>query len=465
MGMGKAIHNSGGNVPGALKADPIWSAASPFVNLKLRLITFGLILGLASAFVIMPARSLQIAGMLLSGFIAAMATLRYLACGLALSRKTPNYSDPDIWPFYTVLVPMRDEAHMVADLMTGLARLDYPPARLEIFMITEADDPATTRAVLKHLTPPFKSIVVPSSLPATKPKALNVAMEQAKGEIITIYDAEDRPDPSQLKAATRALMTDKNMAAVQAPLSYYNANQNWLTRQFTLEYDALFQVWNPMMARIGLPFPLGGTSNHIKREALDRAGLWDPHNVTEDADLAFRLAAQGWTLGTIEPPTGEEALSDYPNWKRQRMRWQKGFLQSWAVHMRRLKGHGWRRALALQITLGATLLAGFLHPPALVGLLTLFALGALGIVSFVPPALFYFIIIFGYGGAILAGAIGLHKSRRLHLWPSLFGMPLYWIWHFWPSILAAIEIFRAPYYWHKTVHGRARLDDKSQVLK
>lgn len=405
-----------------------------------------------------PKLSFEIAGAALSVFVITIALVRYAACVKALLRKDLPAPEPDIWPTYTVLVPVRDEAHMVSGLMKGLAKLDYPVTRFEILMISEANDPETTRAVLANLRPPFKSVVVPTSLPATKPKALNVAMQIAKGDIITIYDAEDRPHPAQLKAAASALMKNPKLAAVQAPLSYYNANQNWLTRQFTLEYDSLFEVWNPMMTSLGLPFPLGGTSNHIKRQALDSAGLWDPHNVTEDADLSFRLSAFGWKIGTIGFPTGEEALSDRRNWNRQRSRWQKGFLQSWIVHMRKLRGYGWRRAISLQLTVGATLLAGFLHVPTIVIMLALAIGGSAGWLKLEMPGYFFLVMGFGYSAAISCAAIALYKTRRLHLWPSLIWMPLYWLWHFWPSLWAAAEMLYAPYRWQKTEHGRAKFD-------
>ena len=439
---------------GALQAEAVWSAAYSEANIALRLCALALLVIVMSCFIYFPVSALNVFGLTLSLVIITVALLRFIGCGHALLRQPDRSPALKHYPAYTVLVPMRDEANMVRALMCHLSKLDYPQHKLEIFMICEADDLATTREVQRYFRPPFKCIIVPTSLPATKPKALNVAMQQAKGEIITIYDAEDRPHPDQLKQAARALMGPKNLSAVQAPLSYFNPHQNWLTRQFTLEYDSLFQVWNPLLVWLGLPFPLGGTSNHIKRAALDAAGLWDPHNVTEDADLSFRLSALGLKIGIIDLPTEEEALSDYPNWKRQRMRWQKGFIQSWAVHMRRPLRYGLRRALALQVTLGMTLLAGFLHVPTVIFMTALLIFKTGGLITAALPPLFYATIVMGYSAAILSAAIGMMKSYRKNLWLSLLAMPLYWLFMFWPSVLAALEYIYSPYYWHKSVHGR-----------
>jgi cellulose synthase/poly-beta-1,6-N-acetylglucosamine synthase-like glycosyltransferase len=77
----------------------------------------------------------------------------------------------------------------------------------------------------------------------------------------------------------------------------------FLPDQFALEYAVLFEVFLPALARWGLPFPLGGTSNHFRASALRAVGGWDPYNVTEDADIGFRLAARdiGWTSSPARP--------------------------------------------------------------------------------------------------------------------------------------------------------------------
>jgi hypothetical protein len=53
--------------------------------------------------------------------------------------------------------------------------------------------------------------------------------------------------------------------------------------------------------------PLGGTSLFFRRDALERMGGWDAHNVTEDADLGIRLARHGYRTEMIDSVTEEEA--------------------------------------------------------------------------------------------------------------------------------------------------------------
>ena len=368
------------------------------------------------------------------------------------------------WPLYTVLVPLKDEAHMVSGLVKTLSKLDYPAERLQIIFITEEDDPATRAAVTQMLQPPFEHCVVPRrgiTGPRTKPNALNIAMTNARGNIVTIYDAEDSPHPAQLKTAVRAFEAHPNWGALQAPLDYFNTEASWLTAQFGLEYAAQFHVWIPLMVRLGLPFPLGGTSNHIRRAALNdiRHGdmFWDSYNVTEDADLSFRLSAHGWDIGYITPPTQEEAVSRLKPWTHQRTRWMKGFMQSWRVHMDSPFApggyRGLRRQVTLQLTLGSVLLAGFLHVPICLGLLiwigfNLMTQGGLNL----PPVITATLVI-GYGSGIIIGVAGALRAGKTKLLLSLPLMPAYWLCLCVPAYKAANEYVRRPYYWAKTAHG------------
>ncbi len=414
----------------------------------------------------------------LAGFVVFMAALRLLALVLLFSPanpalKTPASTPEQKWPYFTVLVPLYHEAHMVPALMENLAALDYPPEHLKIILVCEADDHPTCNAVRRHLHPPFHLYEVPPSQPRTKPKALNAALfdlpPRERGDIVTVYDAEDRPHPDQLKQAAQALTADADLVAVQAPLGYYNDRTSWISAQFGLEYAALFHVWNPALARLGLPFTLGGTSNHIRYTALEAAGGWDPNNVTEDADLSFRLQALSVKgvrkknrIGTISAPTYEEAVSTLPAWQTQRSRWLKGFMQTWRVHARKHKsgpdGGPFGQAIylknlfALQITVGATLAAAFLHLPSLLILGGAALADSIGLIDMTWPPFTVTIMLMGYGAAILTAIVGVIRANKTYLIKHVPLMPFYWLLYFRPALRAAFELNRNPSLWHKTAH-------------
>lgn len=358
----------------------------------------------------------------------------------------------DELPPLTILVALYQEAaDVVAALIAALGRLDYPHDKLDVKLLLEADDDQTIDAV-SLANPParFEIIPIPPSAPRTKPKALNYGLAFARGEIIAVFDAEDRPSPEQPREAVSAFRSgERSLAVVQAPLLIHNGADGWLARQFEVEYAIHFHVWLPFLARLRLPLPLGGTSNYFHRNRLEAAGGWDAWNVTEDADLGLRLARFGLRTAMISSPTFEEAPPRFGDWLAQRTRWMKGHLQTWLVLMRKpfaaANEMGWASFASVQLTLGGSLLASIMHAPLILWLL-------LGLFTpFVSlqgwhAALFTL----GYGGVIAAALAAERKRAPLG---ALLSLPLYWPLLSVAMIRALWEIQSRPHFWAKTPHG------------
>lgn len=276
------------------------------------------------AIIVRPAATA--AGTVLALQVAFVACAAWRVLLVLMSRTPPPSAPAPVdWPRYTILAALHDEAEVTPQLIGRLAGIDYPADRLEGFLILEAHDRETIDAALRTPRPDWlKVLIAPPGGPRTKPRALNIALAQATGELLTVYDAEDDPDPLQLReaAARFAAGQDGRLACLQAPLRIRRRGKDrgspFLGRQFAVEYAALFEVTLPGMARMGLPFPLGGTSNHFRIKALKAVGGWDAYNVTEDADLGFRLWRHGWRLGVISQPTYEPPPGEMIHWLPQR---------------------------------------------------------------------------------------------------------------------------------------------------
>jgi hypothetical protein len=271
-----------------------------------------------------------VAFVLVATIMCVAVVVRIVATGLALapSRAVRPLSDAEL-PTYSVLVALYDESEVAARLAAAMAALDYPTAKHEVIFIIEAGDRVTRSALeLQELPAHFRIIVAPDGAPRTKPRALNIGLLVARGERLVIYDAEDRPEPDQLrKAAARFRAGSPKLAALQAQLRIENPTDSWLTRLFALDYAAQFDVLLPGMARLGAPLPLGGTSNHFSTRVLREVGGWDAWNVTEDADLGLRLARLGYRCETLRSITFEEAPPTLYDWFPQRRRWLKGWMR------------------------------------------------------------------------------------------------------------------------------------------
>ncbi|MDO9589573.1 MAG: glycosyltransferase, partial [Microcella sp.] len=268
-------------------------------------------------------------------FFVAMRGARYDVVERITRAQVEALNERDL-PRYTVLVPVFREANIVGQLIRNLGGLDYPTEKLEVLILIEEEDLETRDAVLTSNPPPhFRIVTIPKGHPQTKPRACNVGLYFATGDYLVIYDAEDTPDPDQLKKAVVAFRRGGDeTVCVQAALNYFNDRENALTRMFTLEYSYWFDYMLAGLDLGDLPIPLGGTSNHFRTAALVELGGWDPYNVTEDADLGIRASALGYRVGVINSTTMEEANTSIPNFIRQRSRWIKGYMQTTLVHAR-----------------------------------------------------------------------------------------------------------------------------------
>ncbi|MCH8489161.1 MAG: glycosyltransferase, partial [Oceanicaulis sp.] len=297
-------------------------------------------------------------------------------------------------------------------------------------------------------------LVAPPCGPTTKPRALNFALQAARGDLVAVNDDEDAPHAGQLRAAAEAFATNEALGVVQAPLGWYNATDNWLTRQFALEYAAQFHALLPLYCRLGWPLPLGGTSNVFRRTALETCGAWDPFNVTEDADLGFRLAAHGWRAGLIEPGTLEEAPVTRAAWTGQRSRWLKGHFITWLVQMRQARrlwdtaGPGALACLAL--TMLANALSALMFPLGLMMIAGALILAGAGWPGGLPGAAAGLAAL---GCAIACAHTGARRAGFRPHWRDLAALPVYWLFQAPAMVRALRELPARPYLWIKTRHG------------
>lgn len=365
-------------------------------------------------------------------------------------------------PVYTILVPMYKEPDTLPILSSALRRMDYPLSKLDVKLVLEEDDIETIQAAKDlGLEGIFEIIRVPHSQPKTKPKACNYALNFARGELLTIYDAEDKPEPDQLKKAVIAFRkAPDNVACIQARLNYFNSTENWLTRMFTLEYSLWFDFYLPALEALKIPIPLGGTSNHFKMGVLREANAWDPFNVTEDADLGVRLTQRGYRVGVANSTTFEEANSHVGNWIRQRSRWFKGYMQTYLVHMRKpvelYRSLGHTGFWGFQFFVGGNILTALSLPFMLAMFVYWLATRWSGFDIIFPPVVLYislFNLIIGNGFFVYLNMLGAFKRHNFHLMPYALTVPAYWLLMTVAAYKGLWQLIHNPFFWEKTTHG------------
>jgi glycosyltransferase XagB len=456
------------SIDGLRNADPDDSASKNLTTQQ----RFGVAVGAVLAIAVFAARPLGTAvafvalSMLVYVIVLSYRTVLFITSLKANSMITVSddearaVADDDL-PIYTVLVPAYKEPEVIADLTAAIARFEYPARKLDVKLLLEDDDAETIAAAMGAQKGDFQIVRVPAAEPRTKPKALNFGLQLARGSLVTVYDAEDHPDPLQLRRAAIALTRGPaELACVQARLAYHNVNQNIITRWFTLEYATWFTQFLPGLVARNAPVPLGGTSNHFKKSVLDEIGAWDPFNVTEDADLGMRLHRRGYRTGVLDSVTLEEANSDFINWVKQRSRWYKGYIQTWAVHLRHpvklWRELGPKGFAEFNLFVGGTPLLALLNPVFWLLAAFWFIAEPAFVQAIFPHYVYYLALIcwlVGNFALVFMNILMAHQLRHKGLHRAAALTPLYWVMMSLAAVKAAVQFVFQPSSWEKTVHG------------
>jgi cellulose synthase/poly-beta-1,6-N-acetylglucosamine synthase-like glycosyltransferase len=464
-----------------LKRDPDSSAVVTFTSPQLillfiliALVTIGLVLNFKNTSIIINVllSSFFLIAIIFKLFLALVGS-RFELHQAVTKEELKTLTEEDL-PTYTILLPVYKEDKLIKKLIWNLQALDYPKFKLDIKLVIEEDDDKTLNAV-KDLDFPaiFEVIVVPFHMPKTKPKACNYALHFARGKYLTIYDAEDIPDTDQLKKVVK--LFDKlppEYICVQSALNYFNRNENFLTRMFTLEYSYWFDYMLPGLDTLDIPIPLGGTSNHFKLNELIELGAWDPFNVTEDADLGVRAYAKGYKIAIINSTTYEEANNEPFNWIRQRSRWIKGYMQTYLVHMRNpvalWKKIGWKGFLGFGFFIGATPVTFLVYPLLLSFFISYLVFDLSSMRTLFPDWVLFMAIFNLLVGNILmiyVNMIAVFKRRYYELILFAVANPIYWLMHSIAAYKGLFQLIVKPFYWEKTNHGLSKVNNPTNVVK
>lgn len=464
-----------------MRRDPKSSASTTFTTPQLAFIF--ILLGLIAAGMVLNFKNTSIAiNVVISMFFLVAITFK-LFLALVGSRfelhqavtkdEVRDVVDAEL-PMYTVLLPVYKEDKLIKKLIWNLQSLDYPREMLDIKLLIEEDDDKTLKAVQNLDFPAvFEVIVVPFHMPKTKPKACNYGLHFSRGKFLTIYDAEDIPDTDQLKkVVTLFAKLPDHYICIQSALNYFNRNENFLTRMFTLEYSYWFDYMLPGLDTLDIPIPLGGTSNHFKMDALIELGAWDPFNVTEDADLGVRAYAKGYKIAIINSTTYEEANNEPINWIRQRSRWIKGYMQTYLVHMRNpvelIRKIGFKGFLGFNFFIGATS-ATFLVYPLLLAIFICYLVFDFSTIRTLFPDWVLFMAIFnlmvGNILMIYVNMMAVFKRRYFELILFALANPVYWLMHSAAAYMGLYQLITNPFYWEKTNHGLSKVKNPTNVVK
>ena len=369
-------------------------------------------------------------------------------------------------PIYSILLPARKEKEIVLkNLLQSIHNFDYPIEKIDIKLIIDADDFGTIK-IAKSLKNDynFELIEVPDGVIKSKPMSLNYALKFIKGEFLTIYDAEDRPEKYQLrKAVEKFSELSEDYICLQAPLNYYNKYSNFISYCFSIEYSMWFDFTLRALSKLKTFFPLGGTSNHFRANKLLEIGGWDGYNVTEDAELGVRISKAGYKMSFLESITEEECPTQIFAWYKQRTRWIKGFMQTFCEHIASNDLNAVETNVKFKSIFKIGLLNIFIFFIFII--MSFFFFTSLATIMFSYIILKFYDINFSSGHIVylnlitslimtyISFIIVIIKNKMKFNFLYFIFFPFYWIMHYFAAFGALKSLIISPFFWAKTDHG------------
>lgn len=362
-------------------------------------------------------------------------------------------------PIYSILIPVfKEDFNVIRNLLNSIYNFDYDLNKLDIIILLEEDDADTLDNIkeLKNIFN-FTYLIVPNSDVRTKPHALNYGLKYVKGKYLVVYDAEDIPEPYQLKKAVYEFnnLSDEYFC-LQARLNYYNKNENILTKCFSIEYSLWFNYFIKSFSEYFNFFAIGGTSNHFKVDKLKNIDGWDAYNVTEDAEISVRAVANGYKIKTLNSETLEESVKDLRSWFQQRRRWIKGYMQAYLQYIthpiKLFKNVGCKNFLLFNYIIGFSFITPILYLFFLITYIfhsNNFSLNEL----FVNTFIYHFYIYSTFAMVVIFartnGKITFKSVKDIIcyiLYSHIYTIAVY---------LTVIELFKRPFSWNKTTHNKS----------
>jgi cellulose synthase/poly-beta-1,6-N-acetylglucosamine synthase-like glycosyltransferase len=237
-------------------------------------------------------------------------------------------SEPFAFPFVSILIPAHNEGVVIQRTLEAMLALNYPKERYEVLVMNDASTDNTAE-IVESIARRHRNIklinIPPGEGGKGKSYPLNVGLKHTMGDVISVYDADNRPEPNALIYLVANLVGNPKLGAVLGKVRTINATQNLLTRFINIEF--IYFQWIVQGGRYQLfnLATLPGTNYVIWRKALDKAGGFDEEAIAEDAELSIRLYEMGYRIKFIPyAVTWEQEPQQLKVFIRQRTRWAQG---------------------------------------------------------------------------------------------------------------------------------------------
>lgn len=244
------------------------------------------------------------------------------------SKKKPHVSlENSSLPSFSIILPVKNEETVINSVLNALSNLNYPENRREIIIVEDGSTDKTLEICMNYAKNHEGFKVLHRESSCGKPPALNFGLNNAKGDIVAVFDADSIPDPNALMAAS-AYFRDKGIDAIQGKTLSMNGARNMLTRFASYEEVIWCEIYLRGKDLLKLFVHLKGNCQFIRRDVLIRVKGFDERVLCEDMELSAKLLDKGYTIRYASDVVAlQESPSNLKTLFRQRTRWFRGTME------------------------------------------------------------------------------------------------------------------------------------------
>jgi len=403
-------------------------------------------------------------GWTINNLAALLVGVRQVQRNRGANENDSKNVDLSDFPFFSLIVPMKEEGQIAERILNSLTKIDYPSDKYETIIVDDSSLDVTSDICKKFESLyPDRIRYFHRGIPSGKPSALNYGLKFAKGEIVGVFDADNIPDPDVL-IKTAKHFEEGEVAAVQGLLSSLNAEENMLTKIIHLEDKVYRHVLMLGKDKLGLFVPLAGTCQFVKREVLEEVGGWAEEVLAEDMELSARLNRKGHRIKfSSNIQSRQENPSKFGQLIGQRLRWFRGWMQLAFRYGSLLKRLDRRSLDAEAFFVGPFMMVVVLvtYVLSLYKILFSFNFGTITSVLAQLTSLSTLLTLFIIG----IGLAYVTKPRKISNVKWLPFMYLYWTTQVFVAFYALLQIvFRRPLKWTKTPRTGRVTDQEIQSM-
>lgn len=226
---------------------------------------------------------------------------------------------------FAVIIPARNEGHVVGKLIAALKAQDYPSDKIDIFVAVNNSTDDTEAAALSA----GAQVILCKGKITRKGDVLHQVVEQLRPlgyDAYAVFDADNIPAPDFISRMNDALASGERVC--KGRLKAGNYAESWVSGGYGLWHAMMEMCYSKPHSEAGFSSNLVGTAFVFHRDVIEALDGWNTQTLCEDTEFAAQSTRLGFRVAYVHDALShDEQVADFRISLRQRHRWCYGNIQ------------------------------------------------------------------------------------------------------------------------------------------